>query len=175
MIFPCQLPPWPVPISCCYPGEIPERELHWPSRFCTSHCSLLACPLAPWAAPLTVAWETKPPKWFSESFSLSTQARTSPTRSEIYLKSYLQLISYKHWPFKASCYFLFILWSLLRVSWRLPQKSFAVSGNMQWGTCSFVFIYFSICFPTRLWVPEDNNLKFFIFVPTALNTLLSTQ
>lgn len=109
----------------------------------------LACmSIGPVSCPISCCLRDKV-MWFSESFSLSTQARTSPTRSEIYLKLYLQLISYKHCPFKASYYFLFILWSLLRISWRLPQKSFAVSGNMQWGTYSTVFIYFSICFPTR--------------------------
>ena len=37
-----QLPPVPAPVSC-YPGGIPEREVHWPSRCCTSHCDVFAC------------------------------------------------------------------------------------------------------------------------------------
>lgn len=92
--FPLQLPPLPAPV-CCYPGEIPERELHWLSRLCTPQCT---CLYVMCDALSSVTWVGEVME--SESCSLSSQARTSlPLGQKVTWKSHLHLIFDKHCPF----------------------------------------------------------------------------
>lgn len=83
MTFPLQLPPLLAPISG-YPGDIPEKELHWP-RCCTSHSNLLGCLEAEEDAPSAVGLQDKATVLRVWLFGLPGQV-FPPVRSEIYLK-----------------------------------------------------------------------------------------
>lgn len=83
MTSPLQFPPLPAPVSY-YPGNIPERKLHWP-RCCTSHSNSFACLDTEEDAPSAVGWQDKATILRVLLFGQPDQV-FPPIRSDIHLK-----------------------------------------------------------------------------------------